>query len=339
MKTRFRCLALLPLLALAGCGVQKTIHKADAQADAGDYNQAFGTLQAALLQHPKDKALHRAEIRFLLRAGRIDQAYAYYRKFVQQVSPNDAVLYDALRDKHDEVRNAAAQCLAIGGDPEAVAPLLKALGDPNDDVRRSVTVSLGDLKQTKAVPALIQALGDHWWNVRAEAAAALGKLRDLRAVPPLFKALRDPNATVVDAAQDALGTLARVPGADLAPYRAALQGADPVAVEAAALALAAAGDAGATPVLVGYLTSDDRALRLQALQALRRSHAPEAVPAARKALADPELRVRGEAVLTLLQFRDKESIPALQALADNPQEEPHLRQYVIQGIAGMKAQP
>jgi HEAT repeat protein len=334
---RSRTLLALPLLALAGCGDQKALHRADALADTGDYRQAFGLLEAELIQHPKDKALHRAEIVLLLRAGRVDLAYSYYRKFIQEVSPNDDVLYRALRDKHDTVRTAAAQCLAIGGDSAAVSPLLKALTDPNDHVRRAAAVSLGDLKQTKAVPALIQALSDRWWYVRSEAAVALGKLRDPRGVAPLFKALRDPDSTVVRSAQDALGTLAGIPGADLAPYRAALQSPDPATAQAAALALSAAGDASAVPVLVGYMASDDRDLRLEALQALRRSRVPEAVPAAKKALSDPELRVRGEAVLTLLQYQSKDSLPALQAMADNPQEEPHLRSFVTQVIARIKA--
>ncbi len=127
MKTRLRPLLLLPVLALAGCGQGKTVHRADVLADGGDYRQAFGLLETAIVEHPKDKGLRRAEIRLLLRAERVDLAYAAYRKLQRDLSPNDAVLYDARRDRHDTVRTGAAQCLAIGGDPAAAGPLLKAL--------------------------------------------------------------------------------------------------------------------------------------------------------------------------------------------------------------------
>jgi HEAT repeat protein len=77
----------------------------------------------------------------------------------------------------------------------AVPALIQALGDRSENVRRAAAEALGAIGDPQAVPALIQALGHETdpfaddWAVRRAAAWALGKLGDPQAVPPLIQAL------------------------------------------------------------------------------------------------------------------------------------------------------
>ena len=105
-----------------------------------------------------------------------------------------------------DVRRAAAEALVKIGTP-AVSPLIQALGDRSENVRAAAAWALGDLGDPQAIPALIQALGDQSENVRWAAAWALGDLGDPQAVPPLIKALRDRSENVRCAAAWALGAI------------------------------------------------------------------------------------------------------------------------------------
>ena len=171
---------------------------------------------------------------------------AVYRDAVRAVAaealvkigtPAVPALIQALRDRSENVRFAAAEALGKLGDPQAVPALIQALGDSDWYVRRAAAEALvkigtpavpaliralGDSDSdvravaawalvkigTPAVPALIKALGD-WWseNVRRAAAEALGDLGDPQAVPPLIQALGDDWDAVRFAAAWALGKL------------------------------------------------------------------------------------------------------------------------------------
>lgn len=343
------CLLLVVFAAsLAGCGRDRdTLRKVDLLMEVNEYVKAFELLQSALREDPRDKTLRRAEIRLLLQAERTDLAYLRYRDFTAEVSRNDTVLLDALRDKNDTLRVSAARVLGMAGDTAAVPPLLRALNDPNKEVRRAAAVSLGDLKDLRALPGLGAALKDSWWFVRSEAASALGKLRDPRAIDPLFAALHDDDTTVRRSAESALTTIAKSGSgpdgsstlADAAPFLKALGDSDPAVVHAAAFSLVAARNTAATPVLLGYLASPEPLVRQQGLRGLRYLLDPAALPAVRKALDDPEVPVRLEAILAVVDYRDKEAIPALTALQNNPKEDPQLRRIAEEAAGRLAALP
>ena len=156
-------------------------------------------------------------------------------------TPAVPALIQALGDRSENIRRAAAKALGKLGDPKAI-PALSVWAHAGEDAARNALQTLGhpmlDLPQAvaqvaaqgawgvliraltctqvrevvvglgaPAVPALIQALGDLSENVRRAAAEALGKLGDPQAVPALIKALGDDWNAVRRAAAEALGKL------------------------------------------------------------------------------------------------------------------------------------
>jgi len=338
MKYWSRLLPLVLALTLGGCGGQdrETLHQVDLLLAVNEYVKAFEILQAAIHQDPKDKTLRRAEIRLLLQAERVDLAYIRYQDLVNDLSKNDSVLFDLLHDKNETVRTSAVRALGLTGAPEAVPALLGALKDPDQNVRRAAASSLGDLKDVKAVPGLIEALHDKWWFARSEAAASLGKLRDVRAIAPLFAALKDDDQSVRRAAENALTIIAQ--NSDPAPFLQALHSDDAAVVHAATFSLVAARNSAATPVLLGYLSSTEPLVRQQGLRGLRYLIDPAALPQIRKAIDDPDATVQLEAVLAVVDYRDKESIPALDALAKSGRN-PELARVAAEASGRLAALP
>jgi HEAT repeat protein len=76
-------------------------------------------------------------------------------------------------------RMAAAEALALTGDPAAVPALVRALKNPHSGVRMVVARALGTVgaRAQDAVPALERALEDDEAPVREAARAALAKIR------------------------------------------------------------------------------------------------------------------------------------------------------------------
>ncbi len=332
-------LVSLAALGLAGCGQEgKTVKRVEALVATNQFSSAYEILQAGLVQNPKSKALRREEILLLLRAERVDLAYSRYRAFAAEISRTDSVLFDALKDKDATVRTSSARVLGMVGEPEAAGPLMGLLDDPNDNVRRAAVVSLGSLKNPKAIPPLVKALKDRWWFVRSEAATALGNMGDIRAVTPLFDLVVDPDGTVRHNAEVALTSLVRQVK-DVDPYLKQLQSGDPFRIRAATLSLAAVQNKAATPVLLAYLAAPDPATRQQGLRAFRYQLDPAGLPDIRKCLNDTELPVRFEAILAVVDYRDKESIPALQAMSNEAGLDPRVKEAAAEAAKALGQLP
>jgi HEAT repeat protein len=138
----------------------------------------------------------------------------------------------ALADRERAVREAAVRALAAVGTREAAAALLAALrsGDRElkalaADALRSFEWAPGDASEraahavvhgrydeaaaegAAAAEPLTAALAEREASARRGAVAALGRLRDARSAGSLAALLRDPDASVRDAAGDALAAI------------------------------------------------------------------------------------------------------------------------------------
>jgi len=105
--------------------------------------------------------------------------------------------------RHGGFRRAAIDALPKMGQP-AVRPLIEALADKRQHVRTAAAMMLGEIGDPQAVEALIKALEDEDWIVRDFAVRALGKIGDPRAVEALIQALDDKKGPVSASAASAL---------------------------------------------------------------------------------------------------------------------------------------
>jgi len=221
-------------------------------------------------------------------------------------------LIQALGDRDEDVRCAAAEALAKIGTP-AVPALIQALGDSDNSVRRAACEALGAIGDPQAVPHLIQALGDSDRNVRRAACEALGTIGDPQAVPHLIQALGDNYNDVRGAAAGALGAIG---DPQAVPHLIQALGDRAWWVrKAAAKALGAIGDPQAVPALIGSLRKDWYTVRCVACWALGELGDPQAVPVLIKALGDNYNDVREAAAKALCKFGDPHAVPALSVWA------------------------
>ena len=109
---------------------------------------------------------------------------------------------EAFRNDTD-LKRRLVEALGKLGDPQAVPPLIQALGDRSENVRAAAAEALGAIGDPQAVPPLIQALGDDEFWVRRAAAEALVRI-GAPAVPALIQALGDYRDDVRRAAQQAI---------------------------------------------------------------------------------------------------------------------------------------
>lgn len=116
-----------------------------------------------------------------------------------------------------------------------VEALIQRLQDPSPEVKGMAVKALGNLKSHQAVQGLIEAFKDEAPAVRLEVAASLGKIGDRKAVPTLAGVLDDPDLRLT--AIWALGNI---------------------------------GDREAIPLLLPFTGSDDKYLRYNAMQALKK---------------------------------------------------------------------
>jgi hypothetical protein len=155
-------------------------------------------------------------------------------------------LLDALSDKNDGVRQAAATRLgtiksaiaveplialttdssalvqeeairALGniGDKQATKALCKSLQSTDQDIRLSTVIALYKIQSPASVDALIGVLEDSLPAIRLRAVDTLGRLGDKRALQPLVAMLSDQDIGVSSRAADALVQLG---GVDAIPY-------------------------------------------------------------------------------------------------------------------------
>ncbi len=193
-----------------------------------------------------------------------------------------------------------------------IAPLQEALSDRDENVRAAAARSLGMLGAVEAIPLLIERLHDTT-VVRVGAADALAMLGAV-AIPALTQALEDDDANVRAAASEALGTSKEE--AAVEPLIGVLADeAEPVRV-AAARSLARLGDI-AVPHLIAHLDSDDAMLQIALTAILGQIANQSAVPALYKLLGSENeaVRLTAGAALQSLWIASREQAEPLKGIS------------------------
>jgi HEAT repeat protein len=164
----------------------------------------------------------------------------------------------ALSDSHRDVRAAAAWAMGEAGLDETLDDLVRAADDPDVLVVQRALEALGAIDDPRSTARLERARRDERPEARFQAVLALPRrLDDREADAMLASAIDDPDDTVRHIALRVAEE--RWPGpTDAAPRtaqlaRAALDASDPSVRVAAALLLAARGDAGGADVLLGVI--------------------------------------------------------------------------------------
>ncbi len=163
--------------------------------------------------------------------------------------------------------------------------LVRELIHEEDWKRMNATAEL--LKRgPEAVRALIAALADENPRLRAEVAHMLGRIKDRNAGVPLIRLLKDSEASVREAATEAIRHVADE--AALAEVVCLLE--DPSHRDTAAAVLGRLKDPGALQPLIAMLKSQDPAARVLAAEALDQLADPRSADAWIEAMAYSDLR-------------------------------------------------
>ncbi len=254
-----------------------------------------------------------------------------------------APLVAATRDTDAYFRASAVHALArydLGQYPHAESAVLHALKhDTEPGVRAAAVQALG--RQSEAIahahePACLQAVNDPSAEVRREAVHVLGYWLSEPAVAALRARLRLD--TDVDVRVWAAHALARCDTADVIPDLFAASVDPEGSVRAAALdALCESVDTEDTALddlLLGAVSDPAPEVRRRAAQGLR-FRAPQALPALRALANDPEPRVRLEVVIALGLRRDAESLDLIAArVFDEADEE--VRYYAASALGELR---
>ncbi|HXK09197.1 MAG TPA: HEAT repeat domain-containing protein [Vicinamibacteria bacterium] len=220
---------------------------------------------------------------------------------------------------------------ALGEGSTDPGPLASALRHPSAAVRLAAADALGAMgaEARGAVDALFAALGDPSEAVRHAAARALSRIGPRAADRErLASRLTSPDPYVLAFAAWSLGNLGDEARDAVPDLTRALARDETNAVVAAALARIGHAAAGAVPVLVEGLRSDNADRRWRAARTLGRIGPPaaEAVPALTAALADPLATVRQHAARALGRVGPaaRPAAAALQRATGDPDEQVRL---------------
>ncbi|MCC6421363.1 MAG: HEAT repeat domain-containing protein [Gemmataceae bacterium] len=239
------------------------------------------------------------------------------------------------------VRRSAACAVGHMGKatPEAKAALNAGLADKEPAVRQNVAWALGRLGDDM-LPGLRRALKDADTLVRRDAAGSVARLSAgvaADALPELVKCAADKDVELRKAAVAALVRLTEFArpeeiAAAKAPLAQALKDREPEIRRNAALAMAGLGgqDAlSAMEVLLDLLQNGSLNMRRQVALALKNvgPEAKAAVPALRKALADPdeELRMNAAVAFIGLKATGEPAVPDLTKLVVDQKEAKRVR--------------
>jgi HEAT repeat protein len=368
MRSRFSRLVLAcPLLLLAGCSSPETkqaLTKANdlsaqqkyddanvvlidalrareakirsGEEDPGTDPDKIAALAKKVQSDPEILRMERAQLPLYLHLDLPNQAAAVDNDILVG-APTDDSLAQLLQDKDSKVRINVVRTLGLVGGPTVVDPLITAAKDVDEDVRSEAISSLGLVKDPKAVPVLIHALNDSYWFVRSQAADALEREKDPSAIEPLLDTVSDPDANVEGSAENALANLCQLPGVSPDIFAKHLDDANAKIAIISTVCLAVMKDKRATPILIQKASSPDTWTRLHAVQGLGETGDPAVIPTLRTTLKDPEVNVRGWSIIGLDNLKDTGSIDALRALADDPSQTPHIRQYANLAVSHLTA--
>jgi HEAT repeat protein len=170
------------------------------------------------------------------------------------------VAYIRVNHKHEtEGPRAAIRTLATIGDDQAGVPLIEILEEAtNPEIKIAIVEALGFVGGPLALAPLGRMFDSTDWRIRAKAGTSLGEIGDPSAIPTLVQGLVDENWWV---RRNSAAALAHLPKGTAALY-AALEASDPFARDAAAEALATAGEliAARRRYRQGEATEQDRRL-------------------------------------------------------------------------------
>ena len=170
----------------------------------------------------------------------------------------------AQKDGDVSVRRAALDAQSAIGTEESVKFLSYALTDEDPRIRASAALNLGSMGREGAVDSLCLLLADTDDMVKVASARALGRLASARSVGPLVEQISSPNGFVVTAVISALGKVGTEDARKAIGEK--LKDKDPEVNRTAISALA--GFSGAQEALMPFLSSQDWATRVAAVQAL-----------------------------------------------------------------------
>lgn len=282
--------------------------------------------------------MERAQVPLYLHLNEAYQVAAVYADIIAG-HPGDTSVADELQDKDAKVRLAVVRALGLIGGDAVIDPLTTAAKDSDQDVRSEAVSSLGQIKApgddlakakaiaAKVVPVLIASLKDSYWFVRSQAAEGLEREKDPGAIQPLLDTVSDPDDNVEGASENALANLCRLPGVNVEIFASHLEDPNSKVAMISAICLAIMKDKRATPVLIKMAASPDVATRLHAVKGLGETGDPSVIPTLRTTLKDPEVNVRGWSIIGLDNLKDTGSIDALKALAADPAQTPHIREF------------
>lgn len=206
------------------------------------------------------------------------------------------VIEQALKGKA-ELREELAVTLGRIPDPQGRSLLQGLLIDDVPAVRRAAAFALGELENPDAIDALLQAARDPDHETGVLAVEALGKL----------------GAPVVDVAQGLLGLADEERWGRILPALFRFK-------EVARVQIAERG-----------LERPEKDLHARAAYALAREPLPEALPALRRLVADPDFQIRAWAARGLGIAGDAEDLPRLRLLLDDREPGP-----IVQALLAAK---
>jgi cyclophilin family peptidyl-prolyl cis-trans isomerase/HEAT repeat protein len=200
-------------------------------------------------------------------------------------------------------------------EPVAIEQALKG----NAELREELAVTLGRIPDPQGRSLLQGLLIDETPAVRRAAAFALGELEDQDAVAALLQAARDPDRETGGLAVEALGKLG-APVVDVAQSLLGLP--DPERWGRILPPLFRFKEAARVQIAERGLERPEKDLHARAAYALAREPLPEAVPALRRLVADPDAQVRAWAARGLGIAGDASDLPRLRPRLDDPEPGP-----------------
>jgi HEAT repeat protein len=244
-----------------------------------------------------------------------------WAKIADRKSEGVQPLIDLLKDKDPEVHYWSIVFLGHTKDRRAVSPLLDELGANGKRYPTAATSALGELGYPDAVDGLIKVLKKHQVN-NYTISQALVKIGDKRAVQPLIESMmasKRPEYVI-----RALGKLGD-PKALPALRKLKSSNSEPVVIALAeAITRLDPKDPfpkGKVPLLLKLSSGGDWMQQDDAMHALLAIGDPRAKPLFLDLLRNPQFVIRRDAIDALVKLRAKDAIPAIKGMLmdDNDQ--------------------
>lgn len=226
--------------------------------------------------------------------GAMEDSEAFVRhaaaENVRKLRSPKAVPYLALANQKEDasVRALAVEVLGKIDRPEARKALAEFLGDSSQEVQAQVQKTLASWNREQTVQVLLAALSNPSYKVRAAAARLCAKFPDPRFIPPLSNLLaallEEPRVQVAAASS-------------LEQLKSLLDTEDLV------------------KRVQGLVDHD---ARVKAIILLGIKGGPRAVQVLTRTLKDPDVGIRGYAVMSLGRAGDRSAVPALKKLETDP---------------------